>query len=107
MSAVFNIAIKDLKLLSRDKAAMFFLLVFPVLMGVFFGVMYMGMGKQSSSGIKIAVVDDDQSTMSTKFIEHLKANQNLRFTAFCTMQPASLTPSKVMQQKESAIFRRP
>ncbi len=77
MGSIIDIARKDLKLLTRDKGAMFFLFAFPIMMGVFFGFIYQGMGKKSSGGIKIAIVDNDQSEMSGKFVEHLKANENL------------------------------
>ena len=37
MKRVFLMAIKDLKLLTRDRIGLFFMLGFPILMGVFFG----------------------------------------------------------------------
>lgn len=40
---VLDLAIKDLKLLFRDKLGAFFILGFPVLMGLFFGMVMSGM----------------------------------------------------------------
>ena len=77
MRSILDIAMKDLKLLFRDKAAMFFLLLFPILMGVFFGFIYKDMGKKSAGGLHIAIVDDDQSEMSKKFVDILKNNENI------------------------------
>lgn len=74
---VIHLALKDLKLLLRDRTAAFFILAFPVLMGLFFGMM---MGGNSGSGrgkIKFAVVDQDGSELSRRFISALERNENL------------------------------
>lgn len=73
------LAIKDLKLLLRDKLAAFFIIGFPILMGLFFGMV---MGGNSSSGsrgkMEVALVDLDQSPMSQKFRESLAQNENIQ-----------------------------
>ncbi|MEM7315498.1 MAG: ABC transporter permease [Planctomycetota bacterium] len=79
MGKIWAIASKDLRLLSRDKMAVFFILGFPMLMGLFFGTI---MGGPSSGGgakktMKLAVVDNDDTEMSKSFIERLKENDNL------------------------------
>ena len=38
MSRVFSIALKDIKLILRDKMSLFFIVGFPILMGLFFGL---------------------------------------------------------------------
>ena len=38
MTAVIQMAIKDLRILFRDRLGAFFILVFPILMGLFFGL---------------------------------------------------------------------
>ena len=48
MNQVLVMAIKDLRLLFRDKLGAFFIIGFPILMGIFFG-MVMG-GPSSGSG---------------------------------------------------------
>jgi ABC-2 type transport system permease protein len=79
MGKIWAIAIKDLRLLSRDKMAIFFILGFPILMGLFFGTI---MGGPSNGGgakktMKLAVVDNDATEMSKSFIERLEENENL------------------------------
>ncbi|MBL8889338.1 MAG: ABC transporter permease [Planctomycetaceae bacterium] len=78
MENIIAIAWKDLLLLSRDRMAMFFLLAFPVLMGVLFGLMYQNTGSPKPGGLAVGVVDEDQSTMSETFIKNLVANEVLK-----------------------------
>lgn len=78
MGNIVTIAWKDIILLSRDRMAMFFLLAFPVLMGVLFGLMYQNTGAPKPGGVAIAVIDEDQSTMSEALIKHLAENQSLK-----------------------------
>jgi ABC-2 type transport system permease protein len=78
---VIQLALKDLKLLLRDRTAAFFILAFPVLMGLFFGMM---MGGNSGSGrgkIKLAVVDEDETELSRRFVSALEQNENLAVDA--------------------------
>ena len=78
MGKIWAIAIKDLRLLSRDKMAIFFILGFPMLMGLFFGTIMGGPSKGGSKKtMKLAVVDQDDSEMSQQFIERLGDNENL------------------------------
>ena len=75
MQRIFNMAVKDLKILSRDRMGAFFIIGFPILMGVFFGLV---MGGNSSGGgrskMNVALVDRDQSAMSQKFVDALMAS---------------------------------
>ncbi|MED5284674.1 MAG: ABC transporter permease, partial [Planctomycetota bacterium] len=75
MTAVIQMAIKDLRILFRDRLGAFFILVFPILMGLFFGLIMGGNSGGSTAAMRIVVVDQDQSEMSRKFIESLKKNE--------------------------------
>jgi len=77
MRNVFEIACKDLRLLSRDRMAMFFMVALPILMGVLFGLMYQGIGQPPSGGIQVVVVDLDRSPMSQQLIENLRQQDSL------------------------------
>lgn len=77
MHAVLQLSVKDLKLLLRDRLAAFFIIVFPVLMGLFFGVVFEGGGSGPSSAMQLLVCDEDQSELSTKLLEYLAANEHL------------------------------
>ena len=77
MRTIWTMAIKDLRVLSRDKAAVFFILAFPILMGIFFGVVMGGpSGGSKSNAMKLAIVDEDNSEMSQRFVEQLDANES-------------------------------
>lgn len=77
MGAVFALATKDLKLLSRDRADCFFTFVFPLAVALFFGYVFGGGGGNGSSKMDIAVVDLDQSESSRKFVADLASDAAL------------------------------
>ncbi len=78
MRTAFVMAIKDLRLITRDWLGLFFIIGFPILMGVFFGSMYGGVdGDDQSRELEIAVVDQDDSETSRRFIEKLDYTPNV------------------------------
>ena len=74
MAAVLAIALKDLKLLFRVKAAFFFTMVWPLLVAVIFGSLFGG-GDRGPSRLAIAITDDDQTTASKAFVDGLAARE--------------------------------
>lgn len=70
MHAIIALAIKDLRLLIRDRVALFFTLFFPVLFSIFFGVIFSG-SSNGPRGIAICIVDEDDSTASHAFVKKL------------------------------------
>ena len=60
MRTVLAMAMKDLRLMSRDWLGLFFIVGFPILMGIFFGSMYGGVGGSGSASLRVAVVDEDR-----------------------------------------------
>ncbi|MEL7497565.1 MAG: ABC transporter permease [Planctomycetota bacterium] len=75
---IFSMAMKDLKVLFRDKMGAFFIIGFPILMGLFFGLVMGGEpGSGGSAKMKVAVVDNDQSEFSKQFVESLQANESV------------------------------
>jgi ABC-2 type transport system permease protein len=77
MSAILRIAIKDLRLLIRDRFGLFWVLVFPLLMALFFGAIFGG-GGGGRGAMKVMIVDQDQSDYSRRFIESLDASEAIR-----------------------------
>lgn len=71
MTSVIPLAIKDLKLLLRDRMGMFFVIVFPVIMGLFFGVINSSFGGKATHAVAVGIVDHDDSAMSRRFAEVL------------------------------------
>jgi len=76
MNAILNLAMKDLRILSRDKLAAFFILGFPILMGVFFGLVMNG-SQSGSNAMRILIVDQDKTEGSKQLIQLLTDNKNL------------------------------
>jgi ABC-2 type transport system permease protein len=75
MNQILTLALKDLRLLSRDLFGLFWIFVFPLLFALFFGSI-MGGGEQHGS-LRIAVADEDQSEASREFISKLKEKDAL------------------------------
>jgi ABC-2 type transport system permease protein len=78
MGKVFAMAIKDLRLLLRDKTGFFFTFFFPLIMAVFFGAMFSGGG--GGSGISILLVDEDGTAKSSEFVTLLQEAPELKVT---------------------------
>ena len=64
MRTILAMAVKDLRLMTRDWLGLFFIVGFPILMGIFFGSMYGGVGGSGSASLRVAVVDEDESQTS-------------------------------------------
>jgi len=76
MNKALFLAIKDMQVLLSDKGNIFWVFGFPVLFALFFGAIYSSAG-DGPSGMKIAVVDEDNSEFSNSFISKLESNDAL------------------------------
>ncbi|NOT32612.1 MAG: ABC transporter permease, partial [Candidatus Eisenbacteria bacterium] len=81
MDTLLAMVAKDFKLLLRDRMGGFFTFGFPIVMAIFFGTLFSG-GSSSgpAGGIKLAVVDEDTTTVSRTFADSLAASPELRVT---------------------------
>lgn len=70
MHEIIALAVKDLRILIRDKAGFFFVFFFPLIMAVFFGTIFSGGG--GGGGISLCVVDEDSSENSERFLGMLE-----------------------------------
>lgn len=77
MAKLTALALKDLRVLMSSKGNMFWVLGFPLLFALLFGAMYAGAGK-GPSGLKLAVVDEDQSEFSRLYVTHLESEEALK-----------------------------
>lgn len=78
MKTIWHLAIKDLRLLARDRGGAFFVIFFPVLMGLFFGLVMNGPSSGGSTNrIDLALVDEDQSRLSRRLAEILEGEGNV------------------------------
>ena len=67
MREIWALAVKDLKLLVRDKAGLFFTFFFPVLYAIFFGTIFGGMGGGGGGSGETAIVVVDQDGTDKAF----------------------------------------
>ncbi|HKA24634.1 MAG TPA: ABC transporter permease [Candidatus Eisenbacteria bacterium] len=77
MSRVLTLAFKDLKLLTRDRASLFWVFFWPLGFGIFFGSLMGGMGEHGPRGMSVAVIDEDHSDASRALIDKLKHSEAL------------------------------
>jgi ABC-2 type transport system permease protein len=74
---ILSLALKDIRLLVRDKTGFFFTFFFPLLMAVFFGVIFSGGGAGENAKLRIAAVDEDGTAGSAAFVARLAADSSL------------------------------
>jgi ABC-2 type transport system permease protein len=77
MRSVFTLTCKDLLLLWRDKFALFWVFVFPLVYALFFGAIMGGMGVGRGK-MAVAVVDEDGTDRSRALIEKLASSPSVR-----------------------------
>ena len=79
MGPILSLAAKDLKMILRDKFALFWVFAFPLMYALFFGSIFGGDdGDGARSKISVAVVDDDGSTASQGLVSRLADHDSLR-----------------------------
>ena len=96
MSAILRLAIKDLRLLIRDKFGLFWVLAFPLMMALFFGAIF-GSGGSGRAAMKVMIVDQEQSDYSRRFIENLDASEAIRVV------PASADSARGVVRRGKAV----
>lgn len=77
MMSILTIALKDFRLLLRDKGGFFAVFVFPILFAIFFGLIYSGSGG-GSGGMRVAIVNEDGGPVSRAFVNDLRSDTVLR-----------------------------
>lgn len=77
MSKVIALALKDLRVLPRVKAALFFTFVWPIVVTVLFGFAFGGQASSTQNKVKVALVDEDGTEGSRGFAKKLEASFDL------------------------------
>jgi ABC-2 type transport system permease protein len=75
MGPALSIALKDVRLLVRDRMGFFFTFFFPLLIAVFFGMVFQQGG--GPAGIPVAIVDLDATPESGAFAQKLRGGGEL------------------------------
>lgn len=98
MNALFALAAKDIRLLLRNRGALFFTMGWPMLVAIFFGMVFSGDG--GSSRPKVALVVQDQSDGAERFAQSLLKLDTLEVDRLEAVQAEQL----VRQGKRSAAI---
>jgi ABC-2 type transport system permease protein len=77
LGPVIAIARKDLRLLFRDGAAMFFTFIFPMMVALFFGFIFGGGGDGGGGKMDVALVDLDGGPAAKAFAKDIAADDSL------------------------------
>ncbi len=84
---IIALAIKDLRLLMRDRLNCFFTFLFPVIIAILFGLIFSGGGDDGDKGgVPLAVVNEDGGKASLEFIGDLKKDSALDVTDTATRE---------------------
>jgi ABC-2 type transport system permease protein len=75
-SAILAIALKDLRLLLRDRTSAFFTFLFPLLLALFFGAVFSG-GGGTARAVVVAVADEGGGPLAALFIADLDADSSI------------------------------
>ena len=77
MRQIIALALKDLRLMPRNRGGMFFTFVWPVLVTVLFGIMFGGQDDGTQGKVRIAIVDNDNTDGSRAFLKKLEESFEL------------------------------
>ena len=99
MNPVITLALKDLKLLVRDKPSLFFSVGFPLIFAVFFGTIFSAGNGGGGERIPIALVDEDRSERSRALVESLTGAPELIVTT------DSASTNAVSSASSTRVFR--
>lgn len=90
MGAIWALVSKDLRLLSRDRGAVFLTFAWPLLLSIFFGAL--GFGGRTDDGdrgsMTVLVIDDDRSDASAALLEQIDADPRVQ------LEPAELADAR-------------
>jgi ABC-2 type transport system permease protein len=77
MAILTALAVKDLRVLMASKGNVFWVFGFPLVFALLFGAIYANEGK-GPTGMKLAVVDEDQGEFSGLYVTHLESEDALK-----------------------------
>jgi ABC-2 type transport system permease protein len=77
MRAMLTLALKDLLLLWRNRATLFWVIVFPLIFGLFYGALISGDFGEPAKMI-VALIDEDESTASKALVQKLSDHASVR-----------------------------
>lgn len=102
-SPLLTLAIKDLRLLSRDRIAAFFTLVFPLGVAIFFGLAFGGGGDEPEA-MPLAVYSEAEGAAADAFMATLREHDSLLVT---TVESAAAGEALVRKADAVALLTLP
>lgn len=100
---VVALAVKDLKLLLRDKAGFGFTFIFPIVYCIFFGTIFSQSNDDTPSSVRILVADEDQTDASRAFVTRFANTEQIVVEEVVFEKGREL----VRQGKRAAVIRLP
>lgn len=76
MRPILALALKDLRLLLRNRGHLFFSFAWPLIIALLFGLVFGGSGKEGS--VPVAVVDEDATPASAALLQRLREAEGLK-----------------------------
>jgi ABC-2 type transport system permease protein len=102
-TAILALIRNDIRLYFADRRAVLVGVLVPILIAAFFGYVFGGTGKNADAGrIPVAVVDEDQSTVSRAITADLTADKLLQVTVLD--RAAAREQVKAGKQNAAAVF---
>jgi len=102
-AAILALIRNDIRLYFADRRAVLVGVLVPILIAAFFGYVFAGAGKNADAGrIPVAVVDEDQSTVSRAITADLMADKLLQVTTLDRV--AAREQVKAGKQNAAAVF---
>ena len=77
MKQIIALALKDLRLMPRNRGGMFFTFVWPILVTVLFGIMFGGNNNGEQGKVRVAIVDEDNTDGSRAFLKKIEESFEL------------------------------
>ncbi len=102
MKTIWYLALKDLKILFRDRLGTFWFFGFPLLIALFFGSIF-STSRSSAASLKLAMIDEDRSFESQQFLEVLGQVPSLQLKSL----PLEQAQEQVRRGELTAYLRLP
>jgi ABC-2 type transport system permease protein len=103
MIRIFDIALKDLLQLSRDRNTFLFLLIMPISFTLLFGYAFGGYGEPSDPRLPVGYRDEDDSRVSKQLFALLNDSEIIRLEEFNLLQETDLEAMVVDENLAAAI----
>jgi len=75
MKQIILLALKDLQASLRDRSALLWMFVLPLVFSIFFGIFMSGTGDPSKAKIRLTILDADRSVLSKALVQELEGGQ--------------------------------